>query len=168
MFKNIGNGNAAFNRFIKKNLVKYLIPNVLFNTVLPYLTLRNLNTVYFFEGQYCFARFLLPMALFLPFVITFDILKKFTTIFDLTEHHIIIPDHLKKQSFIFKVAGINGLATLFIIAFVMLCIQLSMPKNYGYNGSMLCVFLGIMAGIMSVVFTLLPIRMLLRLKIETA
>jgi hypothetical protein len=150
--------NTLFKKFLRKNLLRYIFPNIIFNSCIPYLTLRSMYTVYLFHGKYCFARFLLPMALLLPFIITYDILKRTIVFSQRVDTMLELPDHFTKNKFMFTMATINGVATLIVFLIIMLCVQINIPDHYGFNGTILSVLLGIIAGILSIIFALLPIK----------
>ena len=150
MFKT---GNKAFLRLVQRNLLFYLLTNVFFNTVVPYFSFKDTGTVYLFEGEYCFARFLLPMALLLPFIITFDILKKTSVLYASGRVGPALPEKVTRYPFMFKAAGVNGGFTLVASLMLMLVLHFNLPEGYGFNGTSLAVFLGCFAGLLSVVFT---------------
>lgn len=145
-------------RFVQKKLLLYIVPNVIFNTVIPYLSLRNLGPVYLFQGEYCVARFLLPMALFLPFIITFDMLKKTILLSEEGKAGFVLPEDFRKNRFIFKMAGQNGFASLIVLLLTMLCVHLNVPEGYGFDAASLSLTLGAIAGVLTIIFTLLPIK----------
>lgn len=150
--------DAILKKFVQKKLLLYIVPNVIFNTVIPYLTLRNLGPVYLFQGEYCFARFLLPMALFLPFIITFDMLRKTIILSEEGRAGFVLPDHFSKNKFMFKMAGQNGFASLVVLLLMMLCVHLNVPKGYGFDAASLSLILGAVAGTLTIISTLWPIK----------
>ncbi|WP_158795367.1 hypothetical protein [Pedobacter sp. L105] len=150
--------HQIWKRFIRKNLLSYCVPNVFFNTCIPYFSFKDPNAVHLFKGEYCLARFLLPMALLLPFIITFDILKKTIALSEQGGINFMLPDHFTKNKFIFKMATINGLSTLLVILSTMLCLHLSLPENYSFNGKVVAALSGTLAALMSVIFTFWPIK----------
>lgn len=154
----IQSNHSVMKRFVRKNLLRYMIPNVIFNTCIPYLTLKDLNAVQLFQGEYCFARFILPMALFLPFILTFDILKKTIKFSEQDEAGFILPDNFIKNRFMFKMAGINAAVSLSVTLIMMCLVQLNLPDDYGFNGTVLSIFLGITAAMFTLIFTFLPIK----------
>jgi hypothetical protein len=158
--------NSTLNRFIRKNLLYYLIPNVFFNTCIPYLTLNKLESVYLFQGEYCFARFLLPMVFFLPFIITFDISKKTVELYQQGRTDFAIPEPFQKKKHFFKTAGVNSGLTFFFALFLLLTVEFFIPKNYTFNGTLLSILLGVLAGLLTVIFTLFPIAKLKRLSLS--
>ena len=147
-------------RFLRKNLLYYIVPNVVFNTIIPYFSFTDLNAVHLFAGEQNLARFILPMAFFLPFIITFDILKKTITLSEKGHSEIVLPEGFKKNKFIFQMAGINGFCTVSFVFAVMLGLHFGLPELYNYNGTILAVLLGLTAGVFSVLFTYLPIKKL--------
>lgn len=150
--------DTVFKKFIQKRLLYYIVPNIFFNTVIPYLTLRDLGPVHLFHGAYCVARFLLPMALFLPFIITYDILKRTIVLSEEGKAGFVLPEDLSKQNFMFKMAGINGAISLAVNVLVMLLIQLNVPEGYGFDGTLISLLIGLVAAILTVVSTLWPIK----------
>ncbi|WP_052495986.1 hypothetical protein [Pedobacter lusitanus] len=100
------------------------------------------------------------MAFFLPFIITFDILKKTITLSEKGHSEIILPEGFKKNKFILQMAGINGFCTVSFVFAMMLGLHFGLPELYNYNGAVLAVLLGLTAGLFSVLFTYMPIRKL--------
>lgn len=150
--------DVVWRKFIRVNLLKSTLINLIFNTLYPYFNIKNLDTVYLFDGKYCFARFLLPMVFLLPFMITFDMLKKSIAIAEQENAGFTLPANSRKYKFIFRIAGINGGVTLFVTLSVMLCVHLNLPKNYYFDGRLLSVLMGILAGLLAMLFTLWPIQ----------
>jgi len=146
-----------------KRLFWYALPNLVLNGIIPYVNFENPLAVALFQGEYCFARFILPMALFVPFAITVDCMKK-TNAFMLS---IELSDVRGKEGMdlrVFLKYGIcNGLLT-FAVLLLMLCIvQGLIPSNYVFNGLLLSAFNGITACLLAVYFTLWSIRKLEKL-----
>jgi hypothetical protein len=147
-------------RFIRKNLLYYLIPNIIFNTCIPYFSFTDLHAVHLFEGEQNLARFLLPMSTLLPFIITFDILKKTILISDQGHVDIVFDESFGKNKFIFQLATVNGVCTGLLTLALMLAVYLSLPKHYNFNGTVLAILVGSLAGIYSIIFTYMPIKKL--------
>lgn len=150
--------DKVFRKFIKKRLLYYTVPNIFFNTLIPYLTLRDLGPVYLFQGEYCMARFLLPMALFLPFIITYDILKRTIILSEEGKAGFVLPEDLPKNRFMFKMAGINGALSLSVNVLVMFLVQLNVPEGYGFDGTLLSLIVGVVAAALTILSTLWPIK----------
>ncbi|ATP54969.1 hypothetical protein CPT03_00040 [Pedobacter ginsengisoli] len=164
MLENLKSDDAVLKKLVQRNLPLYFIPNVIANTIIPYFSFKNLNAVHLFKGEYCIARFLLPMALLLPFIITFDILKKTIALSEDGKTGFVLPHNFTKNKFMFKMAGINGIGTSSVILVLMILLQFSIPKDYSFNGELLSVLLGLLAGTFSIVFTLWPIKKIKELK----
>lgn len=158
MFKIKKQRDTALKKFVQKKLLLYIIPNVIFNTTIPYLTLRNLGPVYLFQGEYCFARFLLPMALFLPFIITFDMLRKTIILSEEGKAGFVLPDNFTKNKFMFKMAGANGAASLVVMLLALFFVQLTVPEGYGFDAAVLSLILGVVAGMLTIISTLWPVK----------
>jgi len=150
--------NELWKSFIRKNMLKSILINLIFNTCYPYFNIRNPAAVSLFSGEYCFARFILPMAFLLPFMMTFDMLKKSISIAALGEEGFVPPANFRKYRFILRIAGINGGITLSATLLFMLILQYYIPNSYYFNGRLLSVFMGITAAMLSVIFTLGPIK----------
>lgn len=145
-------------RFIRKNLLTYLLPNLVFNTLIPYACFIHAPAVYLFRGEQNFARFLMPMAIMLPFIITFDILRKTTELAEKGGIAWVPADKYLKKATLFKLAGINGLLAGIPPALGLLILYLILPPDYALNPLALSVVVGGLAGIYSVCFTLIPLR----------
>lgn len=145
-------------KLTQKQVIIYAITNLVINGLVPYFGFDDLNNVYLFRGDHPFARFLLPMSLLLPFFITLDILKKTITL--LEEH--CTSDQLStkysKVRFMLKTAGLNAIFTLSITLAAMFGVHILLPENYSFNGTVLAVLSGLLAGGMAIFFTLQPIR----------
>lgn len=160
----VGKANVIWRRFKMKRLFWYLLPNVFFNTTIPYFTFRNLGTIHLFQGEYCFARFLLPMALFLPFILTIDILKRTVALTEQGKVGFTLPDQYTKHKFMFKMAGVNAIVSLLLALLSMASVQLFLPDGYGFDGLSLTIVLGLFAATLTIVFTLWPIKRLMELQ----
>lgn len=165
MLKELKSEDVRLKKLVQRNLLFYFIPNVIFNTIIPYFSFKKFDTVHLFQGENCVARFLLPMALLLPFIITFDILKKTIALSEEGRAGFLLPDNFTKNKFMFRMAGVNGVITSSVILSVMLLVQFSLPKDYNFNGDLLSILLGVLAGTLSIVFTLWPIKKVKELKI---
>lgn len=138
-----------------------MVPNVFFNTCVPYFTFKNMEMVYLFQGEPCFARFLLPMAFFLPFIITFDILKKTADLAGQGKTSLVLPVEINAGKFLFRMAFINGAIALAFVFLVSLFVQLCIPSGHGFNGTFLSILMGLLAGVLTIVFAFIPLRKVL-------
>ncbi|SEB10063.1 hypothetical protein [Pedobacter hartonius] len=153
-----GQEPAVWRKFARKNLLLSTLVNLLFNTCYPYFNFQDLRAVCLFHGSYCFARFILPMAFLLPFMITFDMMKKSMAVAEQCGNDMMFPGRSSKYKFIFRIAGINGMGTLVFILLVMLCVDISLPENYRFDGRLLSVLMGSLAAILAMYFTLYSIK----------
>ena len=131
-----------------------------FNSLIPYLSFKDPNAVYLFHGEFCLARFLLPMALLLPFIITFDVIKRSMTMAAQGKLELDFPEGFLKNRFMFRMAGINGLLSLAVVLLAMLIVHLNLPAAYTFEGKRLAVVLGVIAGTLTLIFTILPVQRL--------
>jgi hypothetical protein len=151
---------TTLKRFLRKKLLYYIIPNIFFNTLIAYASFAKLGYAYLFAGEQSLARLLLPMSLFIPFIITFDILKKTILLSEQGAIDLVVDDNLNKNKFIFQMATIHGLCVLLFVLALMFGVQLSLPEHYSFNGTPLAVLDGLLAGLYSIIFTYLPIKKL--------
>lgn len=158
--------DRVWSKFTRKKLLLSALVNMIINTCSPYFNFRDIDAVYLFNGQYCFARFILPMAFILPFMVTVDMLKKSIALARQSGAGSMFPGKRSKYMFIFRIAGINGAATLTVMLVCMLCIRLSLPANRHFDGRMLAFLMGSLAGILGMFFTFLAIRRVRRLMIS--
>jgi hypothetical protein len=151
---------TTLRRFAQKKLLQYIIPNIFFNTIIAYASFAKLGYTHLFEGQQSLARLTLPMSLFLPFILTLDILKKTILAVEQGALDLSISDDLNKNKFAMQTAIINGVSTLLIVVAVMLIAQLSLPAHYKLNGPIMAYIDGSLAAAYSIIFTYFPIRKL--------
>lgn len=154
---------SNWHKFVRKNLMIHLIPNTVLNTVVPYFAFKTQNSVYLFSGEQNLARFLLPMSLLLPFMITFDILKKIKTLQHAEAINYKIGEKITSYPFILKRAGLNSLCTIALVFTLMLALHFSFPANHDFGITASAVCAGLLAGLYSVTFFYLAIR---RFKID--
>jgi len=146
--------------FLRKNIIFYLITNVAFNSVIPYFNFENPEAVHLFKGQYCIARFLLPLAFFIPFLITIDVCNKIIALLKKENPRYTVPIYFPHKKFMFKKATINGVITFMLVTGLMGLLQLSTPSDYTFNGLVLSVFMGLFAGFIAVFFMMQTIKKL--------
>ena len=161
MFNNKMTADPVFRKFAQKRFLSYIIPNVFFNTCVPYFTFKGMSAVYLFEGELCFARFLLPMAFFLPFIITLDILRKTIAMAEQGRLSFELPEGINAGRFLFVRAGLNGVITLAAATLAALFVQFCLPGGYGFNGVLLSVILGLFAAAITLIFTFLSLRLVI-------
>ncbi|MBB6107919.1 hypothetical protein SAMN05421821_101167 [Mucilaginibacter lappiensis] len=151
---------TTLRRFAQKKLLQYIIPNIFFNTIIAYASFAKLGYTHLFEGEQSLARLTLPMSLFLPFILTLDILKKTILAVEQGALDLAISDDLNKNRFAMQTAIINGVGTLLIVLAMMFTAQLSLPAHYKFNGPIMAYLDGLLAAAYSIIFTYFPIRKL--------
>jgi len=159
IFKN-NNKKTTLKRFVLKRLPYYIVPNIVFNTVIAYASFNKLGYTCLFEGEQSVARLTLPMALFLPFIITLDIIKRTIQATEQGTLDLVLDGSLIKNKFMLQMSIINGLSTFILVLIVMLGAQLTLPAHYKLNATIMACLDGLLAAILSVVFTYQPIRKL--------
>jgi hypothetical protein len=151
---------TTLRRFLRKKLLHYIIPNIFLNMLIAYASFSKLGYACLFSGEQSLARLLLPMSLFLPFIITFDILKKTMLLSEQGSIDLVLNENLNKNKFIFQMAAINGICVVLLILAIMFIVKLNLPGHYSFNGNRLVILDGFLAGLYSVIFTYLPIKKL--------
>ncbi|MBZ4192494.1 hypothetical protein [Niabella beijingensis] len=142
----------AWKRFLVRNVLIYAGTNVFFNSVIPYLSFEDPGAVYLFKGTYCVARFLLPLAFFIPLLVTIDTMNKMRILFQKHAAGFSFPPGFRYNSFLLKHALINGCITLVLTLAVMVVLQLGMPEGQTYNGLTVSILMGIYAGTVALYF----------------
>lgn len=128
-------------RLIRLNLWMYVATNLVFNMLVPYLNFEDPTAVYLFRGEQCIARFALPMALLVPFLISVDILKKIVEAAEKGRAAFQLPHDFRKYRFIISVAVRHTL----VIAVPLTVILLALPAERAYGGGIAAVVLGVLA-----------------------
>lgn len=149
--------DPALRKLVQRNLLYFLLPNIVFNACIPYFSFKEPRAVFLFHGEFCFARFLLPMVLLLPFIVTFDILKKAITLSEQGKTTSALPEGHGKNKFMFKMAGANAGITFVLVGAVLVLAEILRPSNYVFDGLILSILLGLLAGSFTVIFTIMPI-----------
>lgn len=149
---------SNWRKFVRKNLLIHLIPNTVLNTIVPYFAFKAQNSVHLFSGEQNLARFLLPMSLLLPFMITLDILKKIKLLQHAGAINYKIDEKITGYPFILKKAGLNGLYSILVVFALMLTLHFSFPKNHDFGITPSAVCAGLLAGLYSITFFYLAIR----------
>ncbi|MGM9478801.1 hypothetical protein ACS5PU_20420 [Pedobacter sp. GSP4] len=149
---------SNWHKFVRKNLLIHLIPNMVLNTVVPYFVFKTQNSVHLFSGEQNLARFLLPMSLLLPFMITLDILKKIKELQHSEAIHYKVDEKITGYPFILKKAGLNGLCSIAVVFALMLTLHFSFPPNHDFGITPSAVCAGLLAGLYSITFFYLAIR----------
>jgi hypothetical protein len=149
--------------FTRKQLYIYFITNLLINAVVPYFGFDDRQAVSLFNGAHSMARFLIPMSVFVPFGITFDILKKSTTLLEKKGFSPLLPPAYPQVAFMLKLAGVNALVTGTVVSLVMWVVHISMPEGYRFDGTWLSILSGGIAGGLAILFTWLPLYVVKKL-----
>jgi hypothetical protein len=151
---------TTLNRFLRKRMLIYVIPNVFFNFIIAYASFNELGYTHFFACTQSLARLTLPMAIFLPVVLTIDIIKKVTDAANQNAIEFEVDDQLNLKRLLTKLSILNGLITGVLVLSGLVFAQFVLSKYYKLNPTAMAVLVGSLAGILSVLFTYLPVRIL--------
>lgn len=149
--------------FTRRQLYIYFFTNLLINAIVPYFGFEDRHAVSLFHGAHSMARFLIPMSFFVPFGITFDILKKCINFSEKNGLGPFIPVSYPQTPFMLKLAGVNALATGILVVGVMWTVHVNMPAGYSFEGGWLALISGGIAGGLAILFTWLPLYVVKKL-----
>lgn len=150
----------TWKRFVGKNILIYVITNVFFNSVVPYCSFEDPSAVSLFRGTYCIARFLLPLAFFIPLLVTIDMGNKIQVLFRKKIAGFSFPAHFRFKSFLWQQSLLNASVTFVLTLCIMLALHLLMPPDYTYSGLGGSALMGIYAGAVALFFMKRTIRQL--------
>ncbi|GAA4161262.1 hypothetical protein GCM10022217_26680 [Chryseobacterium ginsenosidimutans] len=151
---------TTLHRFLIKRTIYYVLPNVFFNFIIAYASFKELGYTHFFEGTQNLARLTLPMAIFLPVVLTIDIIKRVSDAAEQGAIEFKIDDNLNQKKLMTKLSILHGAITGLLVLSVLILAQFNFSKYYRLNATAMAVVVGVLAGLLSVLFTYLPIRKL--------
>ncbi|WP_345201701.1 hypothetical protein [Chryseobacterium ginsengisoli] len=151
---------TTLNRFLRKRMLIYALPNIFFNFIIAYASFNELGYTHFFAGTQCLARLTLPMAIFLPVVLTIDIIKRVTDAASQNAIEFAVDDQLNLKKLMTKLSILHGLITVSLILSSLLFAQYILSEFYKLDAAAMAFLVGILAGLLSVVFTYLPILQL--------
>ncbi|CAA9195984.1 hypothetical protein [Flavobacterium collinsii] len=148
---------TTLKRFLRKRAIYYILPNVGFNFIIAYASFQELGYTHFFAGPQSLARLTLPMALFLPVILTMDIIKRVIVAAEQKSIEVAIDPKLNKNRFIAKLCLIHGIVTSLLVLAVLLAAQQSLTVHHKLNPTLMAILDAILAGVLSILFTYLPI-----------
>ena len=145
----------SWNLFLWKRIIFFFLLNILLNWCVPYNSFEDINHVQMFSGKQCIARFLLPMAVLLPFCMSLDISRKTWAFFD---RRGMVPASMqfaiKRYSLRLAIRNLLVNTTIVIILIVLLLFIFGL--KYAYSGQLWAAVLGCSSAVMSVIFTVQP------------
>ncbi len=151
---------TTLKRFLRKRMIIYVLPNVFFNFIIALASFNELGYTHFFACTQSLARLTLPMAIFLPVVLTIDIIKRVTDAAGQEAIEFKVDDQLNIKKFMTRLSVLHGIITgLFVFSMLMLG-QFNLSKYYKLDATSMALLVGILAGLLSVMFTYLPVRKL--------
>lgn len=153
---------TTLKRFLIKRTIYYVLPNVFFNFIIAYASFKELGYTHFFSGEQNLARLTLPMALFLPVVLTIDILKRVTDAAGQGAIEFTVDEQLNIKKLMTKLSILHGLITCSLVLSLLFLGQYNFSKEYKLDATAMAVVVGILAGILSVIFVYLPVWRLRR------
>lgn len=151
---------TTLNRFLRKRMIYYVLPNVFFNFIIAYASFQELGYTHFFSGTQNLARLTLPMAVFLPVVLTIDIINRVLIASEQGAIEFTIDDQLNKKKLMIKLSILHGLITGLLVLFFLFLAQLSLSKYYKLDAMGMALLVGMLAGLLSVIFVYLPVMKL--------
>jgi hypothetical protein len=151
---------TTLKRFLIKRTLYYVLPNMFLNFIIAYASFRDLGYTHFFAGTQNLARLTLPMATFLPVILTIDIIKRVTVAAEEGTIEFMVDDNLNTKKLMTKLSILNGIITGLLVLSMLILAQYSLSKNYKLDATAMAILVGLLAGILSAIFVYLPIRKL--------
>ncbi|WP_241485985.1 hypothetical protein [Chryseobacterium angstadtii] len=140
-----------------KRTIYYVLPNVFFNFIIAYASFQELGYTHFFSGTQNLARLTLPMAIFLPVVLTIDIINRVIIASEQEAIEFTVDEQLNKRKLLTKLSILHGIVTGLMVLSVLLFAQSVFSKYYRLDATVMAVLVGTLAGVLSVIFVYLPV-----------
>jgi len=153
---------TTLKRFLIKRTIYYVLPNVFFNFIIAYASFKELGYTHFFSGTQNLARLTLPMAIFLPVVLTIDIIKRVTDAASQEAIEFTVDEQLNIKKLMTKLSILHGLITGLLVLSLLFIGQYNFSKDYKLDATAMAVLVGVLAGVLSVAFVYLPVWRLRR------
>lgn len=144
--------------FMVKNLLWYFTTNLLLNWAVSYYGFENLKAVSLFGGNYPYARFLLPMAVFLPFFITWDMAQRTIVFLERRSRFLVTTAAAERRQWLLKLSMRNALYSFLPAAAIICLLHLLLPQGYTFNGQWLALLQGLLAALLATGCALFSIR----------
>ena len=153
---------TTLKRFLIRRTIYYVLPNVFFNFIIAYASFQELGYTHFFSGTQNLARLTLPMAIFLPVVLTIDIINRVVIASEQGAIEFTVDEQLNKKKLMTKLSILHGVITGLLVLSVLLLAQYNWSEYYKLDATAMAVVVGVLAGVLSVVFVYLPVWRLRR------
>jgi len=144
--------------FMLKNLLWYFVTNLLFNWAVSYYGFENLKAVSLFHGNYPYARFFLPMAVFLPFFITWDMAQRTIVFLERRSRFVVTTAAAERRQWLLRLSVRNALYCFLPAAATIGLVHLLLPQGYTFNGRWLALLQGLLAALLATMCALYSIR----------
>lgn len=153
---------TTLRRFLLKRTIYYVLPNVFFNFIIAYASFQELGYTHFFSGTQNLARLTLPMAIFLPVVLTVDIINRVIIASEQGAIEFTVDDQLNKKKLMTKLSLLHGIITGLLVLSLLFFAQYNLSKYYKLDATAMAILVGVLAGVLSVIFVYLPVWRLRR------
>lgn len=157
MTKAVQPQKTTLKRFLRKRAIYYILPNVFFNFIIAYASFQELGYTHFFSGPQSLARLTLPMSIFLPVILTMDIINRVIVAAEKEAIEVAIDRNLNKNRFITKLCLVHGIITGLLVLAILLAAQQSLTVNHKLDPTIMAILDAVLAGLLSILFTYLPI-----------
>lgn len=157
MTKAVQPQKTTLKRFLRKRAIYYILPNVFFNFIIAYTSFQELGYTHFFTGPQSLARLTLPMSIFLPVILTMDIINRVIVAAEKEAIEVAIDRNLNKNRFITKLCLLHGIITGLLVLAILLAAQQSLTVNHKLDSTIMAILDAVLAGLLSILFTYLPI-----------
>ncbi|MFC5044329.1 hypothetical protein ACFSTE_13100 [Aquimarina hainanensis] len=146
---------------LRKFLFKRAVVNGIFNCILNYLiqyySLLKFESLAFFEGEQSMAKVFLPLLFLLPFFVTLDVVKRTYKEIEKEKLSILHEEDFKWLRFA-RIQGVKNGGIAIGIGFVLLLVTLQLlPEGFRFDKAYILGVVPVLAGVLAVVYTYLPI-----------
>ncbi|MBT2622462.1 MULTISPECIES: hypothetical protein [Chryseobacterium] len=149
---------TTLKRFLIKRTLYYVLPNMIFNFIVAYASFRELGYTHFFAGTQNLARLTLPMAIFLPVILTIDIIKRVTVAAEEGSIEFMIDDNLNTKRLMTKLSILHGVVSGLLVLSMLFLAQYNLSEYYKLDATAMAILVGVLAGLLSVLSVYLPVR----------
>ncbi|WBV58142.1 hypothetical protein PFY10_06760 [Chryseobacterium daecheongense] len=151
---------TTLKRFLLTRTIYYVLPNAFLNFIIAYASFHELGYTHFFSGTQNLARLTLPMAIFLPVILTIDITKRVTAAAEEGTIEFMVDNKLNTKKFMTKFSILHGVVSGLLVLSLLVFAQYKFSTNYKLDAMAMAILVGALAGILSVLSVYLPVNKL--------
>ncbi len=148
---------TTYHFLLKKAVLNFGI-NIVFNSVIQYYSLINYAKLHIYEGEQSIVRVFVPLAFFLPFFVTLDVVKYIYKMADKGKLPVKFKKNFKLLHYACKIGLYNGLLILIVTLILLLLIFLN--DHLYFEKNIVLIIQVTLSGILAIFFTYQPFMLL--------